>query len=367
MQIAQVIRALEAWAPPAYQESYDNAQLICGDPNADVQSVLCTLDCTEAIVEEAIERGCQLIVAHHPIVFRGLKSLSPRTYVERTVIKAIKNDIAIYAIHTNLDKVATGVNHGIANRIGLQNTRILQMENGHLCKLVCFIPVDHLDQVRKAIFEAGAGQIGNYDCCAFSSSGKGSFRGNEDSTPFVGEAGKLHEEEEVRLETILPASLQSSVIRAMTAAHPYEEVAYDIYPLAQHFEKVGLGMIGDLARPMDEKEFLDHLRKSMSCEVVRHTPLLGQKIERVAICGGAGSSLLRQARRQGAQIYVSADFKYHEFFDAEGQIVIADIGHYETEQFVPDGIAAFLREKFDNFAVLSSQVGTNPVKYYYGR
>jgi dinuclear metal center YbgI/SA1388 family protein len=362
--LKDITNFLESFAPLGLQESYDNAGLLTGDSGIEIKSVLVTLDVTEQVVEEAIQKKAQLIVAHHPVVFSGLKKFTGRNYVERTIIKAIKNDIAIYAAHTNLDSIEGGVNQKICEKLGLQNCKILQPAGGQLKKLVTFIPVAHLNQVREAVFNAGAGNIGNYDSCAFTAEGLGSFRGNENANPFVGEKGEIHTEKEVRFETIFPGYIQGKVIDALIKSHPYEEVAYDIYPLDNQFERTGMGMIGTVALPVSETEFLHHLKFTFNTGVIKHTALKGKPVNKVAVCGGAGSFLLNAAIAAGADFFVSADFKYHQFFDAENKIVIADIGHFESEQFTKELFYELLMKNFPKFAVHLSEVNTNPVFYF---
>ena len=362
--IKDVSNFLETFAPLRLQESYDNAGLILGDPAAEVSGVLISLDVTEQVVEEAIAQNCNLIVAHHPIVFSGLKKITGKNYVERTLLKAIKNDIAIYAAHTNLDSVSGGVNGKICEKLGLENCKILQPIEGMLKKLVTFIPVDHADKVREAVFSAGAGHIGNYDSCSFNSHGQGTFRGNNTTHPFAGEKGKQHYENEIRFETIFPNYLQGKIINALLQAHPYEEVAYDIYPLDNLFDQIGMGMIGTLPKEKTEKAFLKQLKETFGPGAIRHTALLNKKVRKVAVCGGAGSFLLNRAISSGADFFVSGDFKYHQFFDAENKIVIADVGHFESEQFTKELFYELLTKNFSKFAVRLSGVNTNPVFYF---
>ena len=365
MKIKEVIRFLEQVAPPSYQESYDNAGLITGDPQAEVSGALLSLDCTEVIVQEAIDKGCNLIIAHHPIVFRGLKSLTGRNYVERTVIKAIKADIAIYAIHTNLDHVHTGVNSMICRRLGLQNARILQPKSEILSKITFFVPTADTDKVLEALYATGAGQIGNYSHCSFRVEGTGTFKPGEAANPHIGETGGAMERvQENRVELMFPSHLSGAVINALQEAHPYEEVAYYLHSLQNKNQEVGAGMIAELAEPMDELDFLRHIKQSMQASVIRHTALRGKKIKKVAVCGGAGGFLLSTAIGRGADIFITADYKYHEFFDADDRIIIADIGHYESEQFTKELLFELLSENFANFTPRLSEVNTNPINYF---
>ena len=364
MQIRDIIQQLELWAPPVLQESYDNSGLLTGSAVDECKGILICLDATEKVVEEAIQRNCNLVIAHHPIIFNGLKKITGRNYVERTIIKAIKNDIAIYAIHTNLDNIISGVNGAMAAKLGLVNVSVLSPKPSLLKKLYTFVPEAHAEAVRSALFLAGGGHIGQYSECSFNSSGTGSFKAGDGTDPFVGKQGERHYEAEMKVEVIFPVWLELSLIRALKQAHPYEEVAYDIISLSNDFQNVGAGLTGSLPEPVSEKEFLDLLKKEFQLEVIRHTPLLQKPIRKVALCGGAGSFLTKTAVAAGADVFITGDVKYHEFFDADGKLVLADIGHWESEQFTIDLLSDFLTQKFPTFAVLKSTVKTNPVEYY---
>ena len=362
-KVKDVIRELEHLAPPSYQESYDNSGLIVGSSEMTVTGVLVCLDSTEYIITEAIANNCNLVVAHHPIVFGGIKKLNGKNYVERTVIKAIKHDIAIYAIHTNLDNVHLGVSNKIADILQLKDRKILIPKKNTQLKLSFYCPHDQVDTVTNALFEAGAGQVGNYDSCSFKGEGIGSFRAMEGSDPFVGKVGALHQEKEQKIDIILPAHLQNKVVSTLLISHPYEEVAYFIQSLENTNPYVGTGIIGELPFEMPTRDFLKHLKKVMNTECIRHTDLIHDTIKKVALVGGAGSFALGAAIGQGADIFITGDFKYHEFFDAENHLVIADIGHYESEQFTVSLIVDYLTKKIPNFAVLFTEFNTNPVKY----
>jgi dinuclear metal center YbgI/SA1388 family protein len=364
MKIQEVIHYLESIAPRAYQEAYDNAGLLTGNTHSELTNALITLDCTEAVVQEAITKKCNLIIAHHPIVFKGLKKLTGSNYVERTIMLAIKNDIAIYAIHTNLDNVIQGVNRKIAEKLGLQNVRILVPKRDSLSKLVVFIPQSHADHVLAALHAAGAGQIGNYKNCSFSVEGTGTFQPNEQANPHIGEAGKQEKVAEIRAEVIFPSHAERNLLNALRQSHPYEEIAYYISSLHNENQEVGAGMIGELPEALEPMAFLAHLKQSMALQVIRHTPLIDRKVKKIALCGGSGSFLLQHAIQAGADFYVSADFKYHEFFDAEKRLTIADIGHYESEVYTKDLIGELLTKKFPTFAVNFSGTITNPISYY---
>ena len=363
MKLRELITFLESLAPLDYQEDYDNSGLIIGNSDKEVTGALISLDCTEAVVDEAIAMGYNLVISHHPIVFRGLKKFTGKSYVERVVMKAIKNDIALYAIHTNFDNVLVGVNKKICDILGVVNPSILKPKVGALKKLVTFCPNAAAWKVREALFEAGAGSIGNYSECSYNTEGFGTFKAGEGANPHVGEIGKTHSESEVRIETIYPAIIELKLIAALLAANPYEEVAYDLYPVSNSYLQVGSGMIGNLENDQDEMTFLKLIKEKLNTKVVRHTPLTGKKIRRVAVCGGAGSFLLNNALAAGADIFVTSDFKYHEFFDAEGKLIIADVGHFESEQFTQELLLEFITEKFRNFALRLTSQSTNPINY----
>ena len=364
MKIQDITSFLENIAPVSLQESYDNAGLITGDLEWECTGAIISLDATEVVVKEAIEKKCNLIVAHHPIVFSGLKKITGKDYVEKTVITAIKNDIAIYAIHTNLDNLIEGVNGKMADMLGLVNRQILQPKKSLLKKLSVFVPKENAEKVRQAIFEQGAGTIGNYTECSFNNEGEGTFKAGANTNPYVGKIGERHVEKETKVEVIFPQWSEKAVIKAMIQAHPYEEVAYDIFILDNVFPTMGSGLVGDLTEPLEEIDFLKKVKTTFKLDIIRHTGFKGKKVARVAICGGAGSFLIKSAIGSGADFYITSDVKYHEFFDAEGKLVIADIGHYESEQYTIDLLFDILKNKFTNFAVQKTEVKTNPVHYF---
>lgn len=361
MRIKDVTDVLERWAPPVLQEEYDNSGLQVGDPQAEVASALIALDCTEAVVEEAARGGHGLVIAHHPVIFRGLRSLTGRTGVERTLLAAVRHNVAIYAIHTNLDNVISGVNAEIAARLGLEGLEVLDPKPGQLRKLAVFVPHAHAEAVRNALFGAGAGQVGGYDECSFSTEGQGTFRGGEGTDPFVGRPGARHTEPETRVEVIYHAPLEAGILAALRAAHPYEEVAFDLVPLANPYRQVGAGAIGRLAVPLDEEAFLARVKAVFGAPVVRHTALRGRPVERVAVCGGSGAFLIGRARAAGADAYVTADVKYHQFFEAEGRLLLADIGHFESEQYTMHLIQRRLGQEMPTFATRLTDTVTNPI------
>jgi len=363
MKLREIVAHIESFAPLALQEEYDNAGLFYGDLDSDIDNVLITLDLTEAILTEAISKKCNLIVSHHPVAIKGIKYLRGTTEMERIIVKAIESKIAIYSAHTNVDAVLAGVSGKMAAMLGLTNLKVLEPKRDELVKLVTYVPVEYAETVRKALFTAGAGVIGHYDQCSFNSVGEGTFRGDQSTNPFVGEQGAMHAEPEVRVETVLPRYLSSQVVKALINAHPYEEVAYDIFPLLNEWPMAGFGIVGDLSIPVDEMDFLKQVKDVFNCGAIKYTHLRGRKVSRVALCGGSGSSLLKRAIASGADIFISSDFKYHQFFDAEGKIVIADIGHYESEQFTKELFFELLTKKIPNFAVHLSEVNSNPIKY----
>lgn len=366
LSIGDITDFLETLAPPALQESYDNAGLIVGRTTDVCTGVVVALDAIEAVVDEAIERGANLVVAHHPIVFGGLKRFNGRNYVERTVMKAIKHDVAIYAIHTNLDNVLHGgVNQRMAQQLGLIEQRILAPKKNLLRKLITFVPTKRAAELRNALFVAGAGnQFGNYDQCSFNTEGTGTFRANEAANPHVGQADQLHHEAETKIELLFAAHDQPRILRALYKNHPYEEVAYDVIALENEHPRIGAGLVGKLPRPESAEAFLTRLKAAFQLPMLKHTELLSSAIETVALCGGSGSFLLPNAIRAGADLFITSDYKYHQFFDADGRIVIVDIGHFESEQFTTDLLVERLSEKFANFAVFSTNVSTNPVRYF---
>jgi dinuclear metal center YbgI/SA1388 family protein len=364
MKISEVTSFLENFAPLSYQEHYDNAGLITGNKNWNCKGIICSLDATEEIIKEAISKKCNLVVAHHPIIFKGLKKLTAENYVEKAIITAIKKDVAIYAIHTNLDNIIDGVGGKMARMLKLKNVSVLSPMENTLKKLFTFVPLKNTEEVRKAIFNAGGGNIGNYSECSFNVEGVGTFKGNAGTNPHVGKPGKQHKEKEIKIEVIFPAYLESNIISALKNAHPYEEVAYDVVQLSNLYSSVGSGIIGELNNPESETAFLKKVKKNFKLKYLRHTSLLNKNVKRVAVCGGAGSFLISAAMAAKADIFITGDVKYHEFFGANGRLVIADIGHYESEQFTIDLLTELLQQKFPNFAVLKTEVETNPVKYF---
>jgi dinuclear metal center YbgI/SA1388 family protein len=365
MKIEELTNYLEELAPLHYQESYDNSGLIVGNEKVEITNVLISLDCIENVIDEAIEKKCNLIIAHHPIIFKGLKKITGKNYIERTIIKAIKHDIAIYAIHTNLDNVTGGVNFKIAERLGLEKVQILSPKGQQLMKLTVFTPTQKTGQMLDALYAGGAGEIGNYANCSFRTVGKGTFKPNELATPKTGQRGRYEEVEESRIEVIFPSYLKSVVLTAMKNGHVYEEVSYHLHELVNTNQTVGSGALGFLNKPMPTTDFLALLKQNMQVSVIKHTALIKDEIKTVAVCGGSGGFLLNKAMSVGADIFITSDYKYHEYFDADSKIIIADIGHYESEQFTKELIRDVILKKMTNFATYLSEAKTNPVDYYY--
>ncbi|MCD6091214.1 MAG: Nif3-like dinuclear metal center hexameric protein [Bacteroidales bacterium] len=363
MKLKDICDSLEKFAPLNLQESYDNSGLLIGNKNKIVKKAIVSLDITEEIVNDAINEKVDLIISHHPLIFKPLKKITDSNMVERIVQKAIKNDIAIYAIHTNLDSIFEGVNYILAKQLGLHKLEILQPKAETLKKLIVYIPITHSEKMLDVLFAAGAGSIGNYDSCSFQLEGKGSFKSLEGSKPFVGEKNKIHIEEENRIEVVFPAYLQTLIIQTLRENHPYEEPAFDIFALENEWEKTGAGMMGYLEKPMSEMDFLTFIKDQIGTNCVRYSPLLGKPVQKIALCGGSGSFLIDRAKAVNTDVFISADIKYHDFFEANNQMLIVDIGHYESEQFTKQLLVDYLNKKFPNFAVRNSERNTNVINY----
>jgi dinuclear metal center YbgI/SA1388 family protein len=364
MTTGDIVKVLEEFAPLRLQEDYDNAGLILGNRDDEIDKALLCLDVTESVLDEAIRKGCGLIISHHPLLLRGIKKITGENPVERLLLKAIKNDLSLYAVHTNIDSIIHGVNGYLARILGLNDIAILLPKHGLLKKLVTFCPVDKAEQVRKALFEAGGGYIGNYDSCSYNVIGQGSFRPLENAHPYVGEIGKIHFEEEVRVETIFPAFAEQKIVKALLESHPYEEVAYDIYRLDNEYNKAGSGMTGILPDEMDEKDFLNFIKFKINIPCIRHSGFIGKKIKKVALCGGSGKDLIHDAIVSGSDAFLTSDMKYHDFSESDGKLLLADIGHYESEQFTKELLYSVLSEKFPTFAFLVTSENTNYIHYF---
>jgi dinuclear metal center YbgI/SA1388 family protein len=364
MKLIDLASYLDLAVPLSFQETYDNSGLQVGAPDNEITSALITLDITEEVINEAIIKKCDVVVSHHPLIFTGIKSITGKTYTERILYEAVKHDIAVYSAHTNLDVFSNGVSRKMAEKIGLDEISVLSPSENKLIKLVTYIPESHLEKVRDALFEAGAGVIGNYDQCAFTTPGTGSFRGNDKSNPFIGEKGRLHFENEIRLETVLFSHLKNKVTKALLDTHPYEEVAYDIYALENNNTETGLGCIGILNKPLSETDFLELVSSVFDTKGIRYSKPIVKPVRKVALCGGSGSSLLNLAILSGADAFLTADIKYHDYFNAENKILMVDIGHYEGEKFSGEILKDLIIKKFPKFAVRFSETNTNPINYF---
>ena len=363
MIVKDVINYLEELAPLNYAEDFDNVGLLVGEKQAKVTGVLVTLDTLEAVVDEAIEKNCNLIVSFHPIIFKGLKKLTGKSYVERTVLKAIKNDIAIYAIHTALDNALKGVNDIICNRLGLINKKILIPQKGTIKKLTTYVPSKNAESLRTKLFKAGAGNIGNYDNCSFNTEGKGTYKGNESSNPKVGKKGELHEEPETQISVTFSKHVESRLLNTLFEHHPYEEVAFEVTTLDNYNQNIGIGMVGELENSQKTETFLQFVKEKMNVSCIRHSKIIKNTVSKIAVLGGSGSFAISAAKAAGADVLITSDLKYHDFFSAENDLIVADIGHYESEQFTKSFLVDYLSKKITNFAVVLSTTNTNPVKY----
>ena len=363
MKIKTILAVLEEMAPLAYAESFDNVGLLVGNQNESCTGVLVCHDALETVIDEAVAKNCNLVVCFHPILFSGLKKITGKNYVEHSIIKAIKNDIAIYAVHTALDNHQNGVNKIFCDALGLKNTKILIPKQDFIQKLVTFTVPENADRLRNALFDAGAGKIGNYENCSFNSTGIGTYKGNENSNPVIGNKFELTRSEELKIEVTYEKHLQRNILKALFENHIYEEVAYEIYNLHNSHQNIGLGMIGELDEEMSELSFLQMVKTKMQAEAIRHSSFLNTKIKKVAVLGGSGSEAISKAIQAGADAFLTADLKYHQFYEAENQILLADVGHFESERYTKNYIVDYLTKKMPNFAIILSEENTNPVKY----
>ena len=359
--IREIINIIEEFAPLSLQESYDNAGVQVGDVSVEATGALVCVDVTEAVVDEAIAKGVNLIIAHHPLLFRPLRRIVGSNYIERVVMKALRQEIVIYAAHTNLDAVA--VNHRWARMLGLTDVTVLQPTADMLMKLVTYVPIEHVDAVRSALFAAGAGSIGGYDCCSYAGTGVGTFRAGEGTHPYCGSHGVIHQEPESRIEVVIPRYIKSRVVKALLAANPYEEPAYDLIPIANDYTVAGMGVVGNLAQEVDAMQFLQQVKQQMNCPSIRYTDATSRKVKRVALCGGAGSSLIGNAIAARADIFITGEIGYHQFFGHEQDIILAEIGHYESEQHTKSIFCDVITKKIPTFATYYTNVDTNPIKY----
>ena len=364
MKLKDLCSFLDSGVPLSFQEGYDNSGLQVGLPEREISSALVTLDVTEEVMNEAVAGKIDVVISHHPLIFNGIMSLAGKSYTERILYEAVKNDIAVYSAHTNLDAFSNGVSRKMSEKIGLEEIRVLSPSGNKLLKLVTYIPESHIEAVRDKLFESGAGVIGNYDNCGFTTSGTGSFRANEMAKPFTGEKGKIHFEKEIRFETILFSHLKEKVIKALLNAHPYEEVAYDLYALENKNAEIGLGCVGKFHNPVSENEFLKLVCSVFNAKGIRYSKLTGKSVRKVALCGGSGASLINLAISSEADVFLTSDIKYHDFFKAENKILLVDTGHFESEKFSGEILKDLIIKKFPKFAVRFSETNTNPINYF---
>jgi dinuclear metal center YbgI/SA1388 family protein len=363
MKIKDILFVLEEMAPLSYAEDFDNVGLLVGNENNEATGVLVCHDALESVIDEAIIKNCNLVVCFHPIVFSGLKKITGKNYVERVVMKCIKHDIAIYAVHTALDNHPDGVNAIFCKALGLENNKILIPKQNFIQKLVTYTIPDNLEILRNALFDSGAGNIGNYEHCSFTSQGKGTYKGNQNSNPVIGERFEFIENHEIKIEVVFEKHLQSKILKALFKNHVYEEVAYEIYNLQNTHQNIGLGMIGEFREAMNQEDFLKFVKEKMECGGIRHSQFLNKPIKKVAVLGGSGSFAIKNAIQAGADAFLTADLKYHQFYESENQLLLVDIGHFESERYIKNYIVEFLTKKILNFAIVLSEENTNPVKY----
>jgi dinuclear metal center YbgI/SA1388 family protein len=363
MKLKEICSYLDSAVPLSFQEGYDNSGLQVGLPEREISSALVTLDVTEEVIDEAIAEKCDMIISHHPLIFSGIKKITCRTFAERILYMAVKHDIAVYSAHTNLDIFSSGVSRKMAEKLKLQNIKVLSPLKNSLIKLVTYVPESHFEKVRETLFDAGCGAIGNYDHCGFSVEGTGSFRGSEITKPYIGEKGKIHYEKEIRFETVLFSHLKDKVIKVLLDVHPYEEVAYDIYSLENDNVAIGSGCVGEFSDTLSESSFLNLVSNVFDAKGIRFSKPLGRPVRKIALCGGSGASLLNVAIASGADAFITADIKYHNFFDADNKILFVDAGHFESEKFSTEILYDLINKKFPKFAVRFSEKNTNPINY----
>ena len=362
MKIKEIICALERFAPLPLQDGFDNSGLQIGLTDVEATGALLCLDVTESIIDEATDLGYNLIISHHPLIFKGLKSITGRDYIERCIIKAIKNNIVIYAAHTNLDNAYGGVNYKIAELIGLSDVQALLPKDNIFLKLCVYVPKEHAENVRVALFEAGCGHIGNYDSCSFNQIGEGSFRALDAANPFVGEVNTLHFEDEIKIDTVFPSYKKKEVLTALFSSHPYEEPAFDFISLQNTFSKIGSGVIGTLTNPIKDVDLLNSIKEKFNVNCLKYNRLENKTVCRIAICGGSGAFLLQQAINSQADVFITGEIKYHDYFGHD-DILMAEIGHFESEQYTNNLLYSLIHDSFPVLPIKISSVNINPIKY----
>ena len=366
MTVRGIQEIMEAWAPLDIAWERDNPGLQAGDTGRRVRGILVALDVTEPVVKEAKGAGANLIVSHHPLLFRPLRSLTTRSGTERTLTALARGGIALYSAHTNLDFTRGGTSFALAEALGLATEGFLTSSFRTESKIVTFVPPSHADSVAAAMAGAGAGVIGAYDGCSFRTEGTGTFRGGKGTHPAVGKAGVPEHAREIRLEMVAPRRAVHTVVDALKGAHPYEEVAFDVYPLDNTSGAYGMGALGTLPRAVPLADFLGRVRRALRTRSLRWSGDPRSRVRRVAVCGGSGSELLPQAIAAGADAFVTADVRYHTFQEAGTEITLVDAGHFETEfpvvAAVVDRLRGEIRARGARIPVRASSQATNPVR-----
>lgn len=359
-----LLACIEQWAPFSWQESYDNAGLILGDPDRNVTEALVCFDVTPEVVDEAVRIGAGLIVSHHPAIFKGIKRINPASRLGYMIKQSLCHDIAWCALHTNLDNTLNGVNSYLCEQLGLKDVQPLAPLQDIYGKLQVYVPEAYAEKLRQALAEAGCGAGARYDACSYSSRGEGRFRAGSQAHPFSGQIGELHCEAECKIECLYPLHKTRQVLDVLRTNHPYEEPAFDLLPLRNEATGQGAGAIGNLQESMQETELLDKLKELTGTHCIRHSGFRGRKIRRIALCGGSGGSFIGNACARQADAYITGDLKYHDFADAGSGTWLVDIGHFESEKFAMELIFRFIRKNFPNFAVSISEQARNPVSFY---
>lgn len=364
LPLKTLLAGLEQWVPFVWQENYDNAGLILGDPNQQIRKALVCFDVTPEVVDEAVRNEADLILSHHPAIFKGIKRINPASRLGYMLKQSLCHDIAWCALHTNLDNTLSGVNSWLCEHLGLQEVRPLVPLQGIYGKLQVYVPEAYAEKLRQALAEAGCGAGTKYDTCSYTSRGEGRFRAGSQAHPFTGRIGELHCEAECKIECLYPLHKTRQVLDVLRTNHPYEEPAFDLLPLQNEAVEQGAGAIGILPETMQERELLDKLKELTGVHCIRHSGFQGRRIKKIALCGGSGGSFIANACGQKADVYITGDLKYHDFTDTEPGTWLVDIGHFESEKFAMELIFRFIRKNFPNFAVSISEQAKNPVSFY---
>jgi dinuclear metal center YbgI/SA1388 family protein len=362
-RVSEIMHAVEAWAPPQVAWEKDNVGLQTGDPAQDVNGVLIALELTQEILNDAVQQNCNLIVTHHPFIFHPIRNITADTPDGSLLLNLIRSGINLYAAHTNLDFSRDGVSFALAHKLGLSDLRFLHREASGMRKIAVFVPPDYVENVTGAMAAAGAGLLGDYEYCSFRLRGTGTYKPLDGAQPFAGSVGTLEQAEEIRIEMVVPAWRLSPVVKAMISAHPYDEVAYDVFTSEALNPNFGAGVFGHYPTPLGVQEFLSRIKSVLNTPTIRYTIGNSDTVRTVAVCGGSGSDLLRSALLSGADAFVTADIKYHTFHEARGNILFVDAGHYETEIGILDSIEKYLSDKFPRTRISVTKVNTNPIQY----